>query len=129
MSILDGLAGIVGSALGPVFYPAVLTQRTQPASSPARDPWNPATPTETQHACLALFTRYDEKLRRDGSAKESDRKTLILQSSLPAGVVPAPNDTVTIAKFGETTLCLWTSTDPARACWVLHSELSSNRGG
>lgn len=119
--LLASIPRILSRVAGPlVFYDAVLTRYAAPSVSPARDSWNPATPVGTDYACKALFEEYEERLRLGGSVKSNERKTLILADTL--SVTPIATDKITITALGESAVCMRVATDPARACWELHSE-------
>jgi hypothetical protein len=118
-SILTKLPKIISKAVGPLFYDAVLTRLVETTTSPDRDSWNPAAPTEVTYTCKALFEEYESRLRLDGKVKENERKTLVLAHTL--SVTPIPGDKITITALGESSLCLIVNVDPARACWELHS--------
>lgn len=120
--LLTSLPRIIEKAAGPLlFFDAVLTRYAHPttSASPARDRWNPADPVPTTYGCSALFEDYEDSFRLGGSVKEGERKCLILARSL--SVDPAPGDKIAITGYGEAT-AIRVSTDPARACWEIHSE-------
>lgn len=125
--LLRSLPRIIERAAGPLlFFDATLTRyaHATTSASPARDRWDPANPTETPYECSALFEDYEDAFRLDGSVKEGERKCLILARSL--SIDPQPGDKIAITGYGEAT-AIRVSTDPARACWEIHSEW--RRGG
>jgi len=114
-----GIRKIVGNALSPHFFDAVLTRYAIPAS-PARKPWDAGTPTETTFTCKALFEDYSEALRLDGTVKRGQRKVLILAQTL--STTPRATDKLTITSLGESAVIAEVATDPARACWTCDSK-------
>lgn len=121
-SLLEGaLAAKIGKALGPIFMAATLTRETR--SGPAEDP---GPPVPTNYACKAIHEEWSTSYLTGGLVTSSDRKILILATTL--SVEPLPGDKITIR--GETFTVVpgdsagapAVSTDPAKATWTLRAR-------
>jgi len=109
------LANTVGKALKGIFLNGSISV---PSSAAGSDPWNPGAQTWTAHSCKMIHEEYSERLKLEGLVNESHRKFLVLSNSL--SIEPAAGHKVTFQ--GADYNVRDVSTDPARACWVLHTQ-------
>lgn len=84
-------------------------------------------PTETGHACSLWIARYSTREMAGTSIRRSDRKISILGATLPAGVVPVPNDKITVDGVtyrivGEGEGGLGVDSDPVQAVHRCHAR-------
>lgn len=116
MSILDGeIAAEVFEALEDVFLPATVTRMLPGSTEPPWAPWNPGPPTPQHNACLGVVDDFAAHLRDGSMIQQTDRKVLILATSL--AITPAPGDDCTIR--GATGSVIRVSADPALATFEL----------
>lgn len=106
------LAATIGAALNSLFLDATFAVDAAYAGSPDV-PFDPPAPSTTTYTCKAIVEQYAERYRLDGSAKQDERKVLILADSL--SVTPAIGNRITIS--GITFTIIEVQTDPARAVW------------
>lgn len=104
------LARSVGKAFNTLFLPAVLVRDVPQVGG---DPADPLPPLAAEFKCRALVESYSQYYRANNLVGASDRKVLILATSV--SVRPAPGDRVTIS--GITFVLGNVSTDPAEAVW------------
>jgi hypothetical protein len=120
-SVLAGsLARTIGGAMAGLFLPATLS-RTTKASAAAATPWEPGAGTTKTYSCKAIHDTWEARYLAGGVVKASDRKIIILASSLP-GITPEAGDVVTIRGeaftiFSEGDMPAVQS-DPALATWT-----------
>ncbi len=83
-AILDGLGGLV--------FDQTLTKTTS-----IKDPDNSTRQIKSTvpYPCKGFLDDYSKENNRNGATRVTDVKAVILGASLPAGVVPAPGDTIT----------------------------------
>lgn len=115
-SVLAGsLAKTVGKALKGIFLDGSVSV---PAAAAGSEPWNPGAQTWTSYSCKIIHEEYSERLKLEGLVNESHRKFLLLANSI--SIEPAAGHKVTFQ--GVDYIVRDVSTDPARACWVLHTQ-------
>lgn len=119
--LAGSLAKTIGKAMSGLFLDAVLTRAVHAAPDPL-EPWTPGTSTDTDYPCKAIHEEWSAYHRQGGLVLSSDRRVLVLASTV--AVEPAPGDRITIR--GETFTIVEqgsgqpaVSTDPAKATWVL----------
>lgn len=117
--VFSQLPGIVSaaltSALGEGVEAATLTKRASGAS----DGRGGRTVTESAHVCRGLVTAYSDSVRlaSRGAIATRDRKAIILGASLPAGIIPAEGDKLTIGGAAWTVIAV--SRDPSATVYSL----------
>lgn len=118
-SPLDGsLARTIGKAMSGLFLDAVL-ERDTPGTGPA---WDPGMPATASYPCKAINEDWGAFTRRGGLVSASDRKVLVLATSLAVSPQSADRITiqgVTLTVVGESDGAPAVSTDPATAVWTL----------
>lgn len=117
MGLLDGeLAAIIGDAFGDadIFLDATLTV-DGPTTGPNYDP-TPGTPTV--YPCKAIVENYSDYFRKNALVEESDRKVMILATSL--AVKPVEGNRITVS--GLTLTVVTVATDPATAVWEVQGR-------
>ena len=97
MSRLFGLdvAKLVHANISRNLLPATLTKVT-PGRRSLSDPTGGTDPTEVGYPCRGLVSDYSERERVGDVVPAGSRKVLLIAGSLPDGIVPEPNDKVTI---------------------------------
>lgn len=83
------------SALGPSLLPTILRSRTVGTPDPG-DLTAGATISEKSHNCRGFLDTYDSRRFGETTIAQGTRVVVILGASLPTGVVPKPEDRVTI---------------------------------
>ena len=111
MHFLDVLPGIIGGALGFMFRDAVLIK---PGARTSDGRGGFVTGPAVNHACKALVEDFSD-LARAGGVPVTDRKLIVLGTSLPANAYPARDDRFTVE--GRTYSIIAVSRDPAGATW------------
>jgi hypothetical protein len=84
-------------------------------------------PTETSHACSLWVARYSTREMAGTSIRRGDRKISILGATLPDGVVPVPNDKITVDSVtyrivGEGEGGVGVDADPVEAVYRCHAR-------
>lgn len=114
MGLLDGdIATIIGNAFSSTFYACTVTRKSYSGG----DAWDKASQTETStdYTCKGMVDTFTNKERENSKILESDRKILILATSL--SITPDPKDTITIRSVTYAIVAI--DTDPALAVWVI----------
>lgn len=116
------LARTIGKAFNGLFLDATLTR----AGITTGDAWNPTAGATTAYPCKAINDEWGSFDRANGLVASSDRKVLILATSL--AVTPQAGDqitiqgvTLTVVSDGEGRPAV--STDPASAVWTLRCRV------
>lgn len=122
-SPLDAIAGKIGKAFSGIFYDAILS-RDGNMPDPTK-PGEPGAVTTTTYPCKAIHEEWGTRYLTGGLVQASDRKVLILASTL--SIDPLPGDRITIRGEIFTVVGEGTSgqpaisTDPAKATWTLRA--------
>jgi len=106
------LAGKVNDALGPLVFDLTLTVVTPGTRVGITDGTQPS---EVTYTVKGFVSEYKDGEIDGEIIKEGDRKVSILGGSLSSGIVPKPNDKITIG--GETKRIVRISRDPAAAVY------------
>jgi hypothetical protein len=114
--LAGSLARTIGSAMSSLFLPATLVRDVPQAGG---DPADPLPPIPVDYPCRAIVEGYSDYFKKNNLVNASDRKVLILATSL--GVRPKPDDRVTIS--GITFTLADVSTDPAEAVWTCRGSM------
>jgi hypothetical protein len=99
-----------------LFLPAVLVRDVPQVGG---DPADPLPPTQATYPCKAIVEGYSDYFKANNLVNASDRKVLILATSI--GAKPAAGDRVTIS--GITFTLQDVSTDPAEAVWTCRGSM------
>lgn len=106
------IAEQINQALGPLVFGVTLVKHTPGTRTNSTGGTNPTT---ANHVCRGFIDDYNSR-RIDGSIiRQGDRVCTILGASLPAGIVPEPNDSV-IAE-SQTRTIVSVVRDPAGATY------------
>ena len=116
------LAKTIGSAFNGIFLDAVLTRNVPNSGGSAYDP---AATTPVNYPCKAIFTQWGAYYEASGLVKGSDRKILILATSI--AVQPDTGDIVTIdgvslVIYSEGEGKAAVTTDAAKALWTARAR-------
>lgn len=85
------IAGQIFSNLGPIL-PVMRLLKTVPGTRDASDPSAGNSPTTRPYACRGILDSYRTSQINQTIVMQGDRIIMILGDSLPAGIVPEPND-------------------------------------
>jgi hypothetical protein len=107
------LARTIGAAFNTLFLDAMLTRDAPSTGGDPADPSSGAPQQPIVKSCKAIVEGYSDYFKANNLVSASDRKVLILATSL--SVRPKPEDRVTIS--GITFTLSAVSTDPAEAVW------------
>ncbi|MDB5505333.1 MAG: hypothetical protein JWR89_5235 [Tardiphaga sp.] len=110
------LARTIGSAFKGLFLPALLVRNVPQTGG---DPADPLPPIPANFPCKAIVESYSDYFKANNLVNASDRKVLILATSV--GVRPKPDDRVTIS--GITFTLQDVATDPAEAVWTCRGSM------
>lgn len=112
------IAGIVASAIDSAggLLAVTLTKMTPGTRNPL-DPTAGTNPTSTPYTCEGVISDYANRQIDGTLVKTGDRQVLILGATLPAGIVPGPNDHVTIEGLPYDVVRV--TRDPAAAAYTL----------
>lgn len=113
VSFLEGkMAAQIGKAFASTFYAATVNVTTTAAPDPST-PWLPGAPTTAAHVCKGMVDVYDAYYIANSLVEASDRKVLILATSLDV----TPTEEMTITIRGVTYQIVSVKVDPALAVW------------
>ena len=115
------LAKTIGKAMSGIFLDATLTRD----GSPTGPPYDPTPGAPTDYPCKAIVDEWDAYYRQGGLVSKTDRKVLVLASTL--AVAPLSGDRITIEGLTLTVVPNGSgqpavSTDPATAVWTLRAR-------
>lgn len=116
MSILDSLPATIGSAFSSLFRDATLS-RVSTRVSDGRGGW---TETIVSDACKALVTDYTDWQRQAAGIPASERRIIVLASTLESGMKPKTGDEITIQ--GRAWSIVEVTSDPANATYECRSR-------
>lgn len=116
--LAGSLAKTIGKAFKGLFFDATLARDVPGEPDPDR-PFDPPAPTITTHACKGVVQAYSDYFRKSELVGQSDRKVLILATSL--AVKPQAGDRVTIQHITFTLSEV--STDPATAVYECRGSM------
>lgn len=114
--LAGSLARTIGAGFNTLFLPAVLVRDVPQVGG---DPADPLPPIPANFPCKAIVEGYSDYFKANNLVNASDRKVLILATSV--GVRPKPDDRITIA--GITFTLQDVSTDPAEAVWTCRGAM------
>jgi len=109
----EDIAGLIGEHLSEHVFDLTLTVVTP--GTRGVNPTAGTQPTTADHTVKGWEDSYSERQVDGQMIQQGDRKISILGSSLPSGVVPKPNDEITLAGVTRTICENGVKTDPAHA--------------
>lgn len=109
------LAGKIGRAFSSKVFDITLT-KVEPGTR-GGNLTGGTSPTEVEYTVKGFEDSYKESQIDGTLVQKGDRKFSIFGSSLPSGVVPEPNDTLTLAGNEWTIVEGGVKSDPARAVY------------
>lgn len=89
------LAGEINNQLGSLLLPVTLT-KVAAGSRTSSSLTGGVNPISTAYSCRGFIEDYSEYSQANGLVQVGERKVTILGGSLSAGIIPEPNDRVTI---------------------------------
>ena len=113
------IAGKLNQALGSLVFPQTLVK-----TSSERDSVDPTKRVKTglPFPCKGFVDTYKDEWIDGGLVKVTDRKIVILGSSLPSGIVPEPGDTILAEGAVYTIVSEGVTRDPAGATYECRSS-------